>query len=122
MALASIRMETMSKSTGADDVYLELYLEDKQIKANCYVKGEETIKTLGKKVEVTATDTGGTTVAIDGSNRIRFYFNRATGALRAAAAPNDKLYKTITITQGDVTYEVTIEPVTGKFSYERVLN
>ncbi len=116
-SLAGIRMDTMSKSTGGKDVFLTIEKKDGGIYAIRNVKGmEEQDLIAGGQVTVKAVDSNGNEVEIDSSNTITFYFNRETGGLQKDTV----WYERIVVTQGRVTYEVTIEPVTGKFSYTRI--
>lgn len=115
-ALANVRIETMSKSTGNDDVYLTLQKENGEFYGIFSVKGDIRKERLGSnKVSITAYDMDDIEYVLEEGREITFYFDRATGALK-----KDKIrYKRIQVTQGNVVYEVSIEPTTGKFSYER---
>lgn len=116
-SLARIRMDTMSKSTGGNDVFLTIEKRDGQIWAIRNVKGEEKQEIIGgTQVKVTAYDDKGGEVEINDSGSITFYFNRETGGLQKDTV----WYERIVVEQGSVAYEVSIEPVTGKFSYTRI--
>lgn len=116
-ALANVRMETMSKSTGGNDVFLTLKQEGGEFYGILNVKGAEKKEKLGSnRVQITAyVDDSDTGADVDETG-ITFYFDRATGAVKKDAVR----YRRIQVTQGAVVYEVTIEPATGKFSYERI--
>lgn len=116
-SLAGIRMDTMSKSTGGNDVFLTLEKRNGQFFVIRNIKGTEKQELVGgEQLTVKAIDAKGNEVEINDSNSITFYFNRETGGLQK----DTDWYERIIITQGRVTYEVTIEPVTGKFSYTRI--
>ena len=116
-SLAGIRMDTMSKSTGGKDVFLTIEKNNGQFYAIKNVKGTEKWEVIGgSQITVTAVDKDGNETEINDSDSVTFYFNRETGGLQKDTV----WYEKIIITQGRVTYEVTIEAVTGKFSYTRI--
>lgn len=116
-ALAKIRMETMSKSTGTEDVFLTLKQKDGKLYAVSRIKGEVAEEVVGNgKVSGKAITIDQNTVELDGTHEVSIYFNRATGAL----SKNQTRYIRLEFTQGTVTYKVEIEPLTGKISYGRM--
>ena len=117
-ALASIRTETMSKSTGDKDVSLTITKKNGSIYAVRKVKDSIKEDIIGDgKVKVSAYVSEEKVMDLETEGaEIIFYFNRETGGLQADAIQYDE----IVIEQGRVAYKVSIVPVTGKFSYTRV--
>lgn len=122
--------------SGSSDVYLEVSLDsDKGYMARFYipVSPEDSSSTyvlmeeqkIGKKaVEVTCTLQNGTSFSITGSNCIRIYYDRVSGAFQEATAVigggNEESYCTkIQIKRGR-TYLLTLVPPTGKHTLERI--
>ena len=116
-ALASIRTETMSKSTGNNDVSLTIKKNDGKIYVIRDVKDTTKEDIIGSgKLEIIAYVSGQEEDNLEKGDSIVFYFDRETGGLKKDTTQYDE----ILIKQGRVCYKVSIVPVTGKFSYTRV--
>lgn len=138
-ALDKAKNYSLTKS-GSSDAYMEVRKDaDKGYIARFYVPAfpqeagavEGTTdyvmmdeQRLGKKtVEITCTLQNGTSFSLTGSNCIRIYYDRVSGAFKEATAVtgvgNVKNYCTkIQIKRGR-TYVLTLVPPTGKHSLER---
>lgn len=116
--LGQARTETMSKSKGAKDISVTLYLQGEEIYGRLNVKGEISEVFLGKRgITVTGTDSDGNTVTLDGTHEFEYFFDRATGGLYDRR--NATYFTSIEIFQGSVSWLVSVEPFTGRVSYER---
>lgn len=114
--LSETRMETMGKSTGEkESVYLSVKNDGGKIYAVQTMKDVQNSFLIGKNVTITATDVKGSEMELVNGTSFDIYFNRSTGALYDDAGN----YCKIKITQGRVTYVVSVVPTTGKISYER---
>ena len=116
-ALSETRVETMSKSNGEkDSVYLTFANVDGEIYAKQKVRDHQSSDFLGKNVTVKAFKmAGGNPDELTAGTEINIYFERSTGALY----DEDSNYCKFEVTQGNVTYVVSVVPLTGKVSYER---
>lgn len=112
------RIEAMSRSKGAikKDVIFTIGLEDN----NFYMQLDNTNtgyysrEIIGNtRLTMEAEDKAGNTYNI-AKQPLQIYFNRTTGGLY------ENMYTQIRVTQGTVTYQIKIVPLTGKISLERV--
>lgn len=114
--LSETRMETMGKSTGEKDcVYLTIKNNDGKIYALQQIKDVQNSTLIGENVKIVATDIKGSEMELANGTSFNVYFNRSTGALYDEVGN----YCKMRITQGRVTYVVSVIPTTGKISYER---
>jgi len=141
VALDKAKIYSMSKS-GSSDAYVEIWLDSNKgyvasyyapnspIKVNAipgtdYIKIEEEI--IGKKtvsVECFLADASGTSFEINGTNRIRIYYDRITGGFKKAAAvlggsTMEEYCAKIAVSRGRE-YQITFITATGKHSLERI--
>lgn len=120
-AIGKTKLETLSKSVGADsldnmDTYLEVYkAEDGTIHARICVKGTEEDTKVGERgLKVQYMNAGDETVheLVNAQDSFKIGFDRSTGAFMK----NGTVYvENILISYGQKVYEIHITQETGKY-------
>ena len=117
-AMSQVRNETMGKSKGGNDISLAIVQQGDEIYGRMDFKGTVSEVLLGKSgLMVVGYDSDGNQLPVEGSNELVYSFDRATGGLYDRKRIS--YYTTIVITEGNVSWRVTIEPITGRTAYER---
>lgn len=121
-AISKSRVEAMSKSThaGGSDYYIDVYKgADGQFYVKIHSKSVSIEEVVGaKQLTVSYVDSSNATQVLDGTPAgiLTLKFKRDTGGFRTLSSGNT--CKKIVITDGRITKEIVLSPITGKITLE----